>query len=200
VTPRRLSTPDVRTARLLLTPCTRGDEEASVALFQDVRASWWMGEGPSTGAGDRALFGRVFTDVYARGLFDAWAVREDGGMAGRAETKPAPASGGHGIVHALAPAAWDGLGTGLAGALAGHGAVPLGLREAHATVAAEHGPSLALLRRIGFRHVRDIREADGSTARLLTRTRERTPRRTPGSPPRQAYAPDCLVPWLAPLP
>jgi len=177
--------PGVRTARLLLTPYAPGDEEAFVALFQDVRVSRWMGEGPSTEAEDRALFGRVFTEVYARGLFDVWAVREGGTTVGHAEIKPTPESGGHEIVYALSPDAWGrGLGTELAGALVEHGFGPLGLGEVHATVAAENEPSLTLLGRLGFRHVRDIQEADGSTTRLLTITRDRAPRRAPGSPER----------------
>ncbi|SCK08871.1 hypothetical protein B046DRAFT_00588 [Streptomyces sp. LamerLS-316] len=46
-------TPEVRTARLLLTPYTPGDEESFVALFQDVRVSRWMGDGPSPEADGR---------------------------------------------------------------------------------------------------------------------------------------------------
>ncbi|MFE9363306.1 GNAT family N-acetyltransferase [Streptomyces sp. NPDC006978] len=166
-------TPEVRTARLLLTPYTPGDEESFVALFQDVRVSRWMGDGPSPEAEDRALFGRVFTKVYARGLFDVWAVREGGRTVGHAEIKPTPESGGHEIVYALAPDVWGrGLGTELAGALVAEGFGRLGLREVYATVAAENGASLALLGRIGFQHVRDVEEADGSTTRLLVRARE----------------------------
>ncbi|MFI6123029.1 GNAT family N-acetyltransferase [Streptomyces sp. NPDC051064] len=162
----------MRTHRLLLTPYTPGDEEAFVALFQDVRVSRWMGEGPSTEAEHRALFGRVFTKVYARGLFDVWAVREGAATVGHAEIKPTPESGGHEIVYALAPGAWGrGLGTELAEALVAQGFGRLGLREVYATVAAENVPSLTLLRHIGFRPVRDIEEADGSTTRLLIRTR-----------------------------
>ncbi|MFB8116824.1 GNAT family N-acetyltransferase [Streptomyces sp. NPDC055962] len=165
-------TPGIRTARLLLTPYTPDDEEAFVALFQDVRVSRWLGDGPSTEAEDRALFGRVFTKVYAQGLFDVWAVREGGRVVGHAEIKPTQESGGHEIVYALAPEAWArGLGTELVGALVGHGFGPLGLSDVYATVAAENAPSLALLGRAAFRHVRDVREADGSTTRLLVRSR-----------------------------
>ncbi|MFB4426380.1 GNAT family N-acetyltransferase [Streptomyces sp. QL37] len=175
------TTPEVRTDRLLLTPYTPGDEEAFVALFQDVRVSRWMGEGPSTEAEDRALFGRVFTEVYARGLFDVWAVREGTATVGHAEIKHTPESGGHEIVYALAPDAWGrGLGTELAAALVGQGFGRLGLREVYATVAAGNVPSLTLLRRLGFRHVRDIEEADGSTTRLLIRTREAPPEQLDG--------------------
>lgn len=171
-------TPTLRTGRLLLVPYTPADEDGFVALFQDVRVSRWMGDGPAPESEDRALFGRIFTHVYARGLFDVWAVYEDGRRVGHAEIKPTPESGGHEIVYALAPGAWGrGLGTELAVALVDHGLGPLGLPAVHATVASENSASLALLDRIGFQHVRDIAEDDGSTTRLLTRTRDDPPAR-----------------------
>ncbi|MFE7484020.1 GNAT family N-acetyltransferase [Streptomyces sp. NPDC057552] len=162
----------LRTDRLLLTPYTPADEEEFVALFQDVSVSRWMGDGPSTEAEDRALFGRIFTRVYAGHRFEVWAVRAGGELVGHAEIKPTEASGGYEIIYALAPGAWGrGLGTELALALVGHGFDTLGLPEVHATVAAENAASLAVLGRIGFEHVRDIQEDDGSTTRLLTCTR-----------------------------
>ncbi|KPC80834.1 GNAT family N-acetyltransferase [Streptomyces sp. NRRL S-4] len=174
-------TPELRTARLLLTPYTPSDEEEFVALFQDARVSRWMGDGPSTEAEDRALFGRVFSRVYARELFDVWTVREEGTTVGHAEIKPTPESGGHEIIYALSPGAWGrGLGTELAGSLVDYGFGVLGLRDVYATVAAENEASLAVLRRIGFRHVRDVPEADGSTTRLLVRTREESREQPPG--------------------
>ncbi|GHF86598.1 N-acetyltransferase [Kitasatospora xanthocidica] len=164
-----MTTPTLRTARLELSPYVPGDEEDFVALFQDTRVSRWMGDGPSSEQEDRALFGRIFTKVYARELFDVWAVRRDGLLVGHAEIKPTDAAPGQEIVYALAPAAWgSGLGTELARALVAYGFEALGLAEVHATVAAENGASLALLERIGFAHVRDITEDDGSTTRLLT--------------------------------
>ncbi|AYG79275.1 hypothetical protein DWB77_01388 [Streptomyces hundungensis] len=165
-------TPTLRTERLLLDPYTPDDEEDFVALFQDRRVSRWMGEGPTSEAEDRALFRRVFTQVYARDLFAVWAVRRDGVLIGHAEIKPTEATGGHEIIYALAPAAWGaGLGTELAQAVVAHGFDTLGLTEVHATVAAENTASLTLLARIGFVHVRDIQEDDGSTTRVLTLTR-----------------------------
>ncbi|MEU8707384.1 GNAT family N-acetyltransferase [Streptomyces sp. NPDC048565] len=166
--------PRLFTERLELAPYAPADEEEFVALFQDERVSRWMGDGPSSPAEDRALFGRIFTKVYARELFDVWAVRFRAApeIVGHAEIKPTPESGGHEIIYALAPAAWgQGLGTELATALVGYGFGPLGLRDVHATVAAENHASSALLRRVGFRQVRDIEEADGSTTHLLTRMR-----------------------------
>ncbi|MFJ6889482.1 GNAT family N-acetyltransferase [Streptomyces californicus] len=165
-------TPTLRTERLLLEPYAPEDEEDFVALFQDTDVSRWMGDGPSTEAEDRALFGRVFTKVYAQDLFAVWAVRRDGELVGHAEIKRTEAVDGHEIIYALAPAAWGiGLGTELARALLDHGFGTLGLSEVHATVAAENTASLTLLERIGFEHTRDIEEGDGSTTRVLTRRR-----------------------------
>ncbi len=166
--------PTLRTERLVLEPYTPEDEEDFVALFQDTKVSQWMGDGPAPEAADRALFGRIFTKVYAQGLFDVWAVRRDGLLVGHAETKPTEAVGGHEIIYALAPTAWgSGLGTELAEALVAHGFNTLGLDEVFATVAAANEASLTLLARIGFEHVGDVEEDDGSTTRVLVRRRTR---------------------------
>ncbi|MEJ8633143.1 MULTISPECIES: GNAT family N-acetyltransferase [Streptomyces] len=166
--------PTLRTERLVLDPYTPEDEEDFVALFQDTKVSQWMGDGPAPEAADRALFGRIFTKVYAQGLFDVWAVRRDGLLVGHAEIKPTEAVGGHEIIYALAPTAWgSGLGTELAEALVAHGFNTLGLDEVFATVAAANEASLTLLARIGFEHVRDVEEDDGSTTRVLVRRRTR---------------------------
>lgn len=166
-----MTTPVLSTARLCLEPYTPGDEEDFVALFQDVRVSRWMGNGPCTEAEDRALFGRIFSKVYARDLFDVWAVRHEGRFVGHAEIKPSEEVGGHEIVYALAATAWGrGFGTEIAEVLTGYGLGTLGLPEVHATVDAENAASLALLGRIGFRHVRDMVEDDGGTTRVLTRS------------------------------
>ena len=166
-----MTTPVLHTARLRLAPYTPGDEEDFVALFQDPLVSRWMGEGTQSEAEDRALFGRVFSKVYAQDLFDVWAVRHGDRFVGHAEIKPSTDVGGHEIVYALASTAWgQGFGTEIAQALTGYGFGTLGLTEVHATVAADNVASLALLGRIGFRHVRDRGEDDGSTTRVLTRS------------------------------
>ncbi|MGW3492186.1 GNAT family N-acetyltransferase [Streptomyces sp. NPDC001020] len=163
-------TPTLRTARLLLDPYVPEDEEAFVALFQDARVSQWMGNGPSSEADDRALFERIFTKVYARDLFDVWAVRRDGHLIGHAEIKRTADVGGHEIVYALSPAVWGaGLGTELAEGIVAYGFGTLGLTEVHATVDAQNAASLALLAKIGFEYVRDTTEDDGGITRVLTR-------------------------------
>lgn len=104
------------------------------------------------------------------GLFDVWAVRRNGLLVGHAEIKPTDVVGGHEIIYALAPTAWgSGLGTELAEAIVAHGFDTLGLTRVYATVAASNEASLTLLGRIGFGHVRDIKENDGSTTRVLAR-------------------------------
>lgn len=164
-------TPTLRTARLLLDPYVPEDEESFVALFQDTRVSRWMGDGPASEAEDRTLFGRIFTKVYAQDLFDVWAVRRDRLLIGHAEIKPTDVlKGGHEIVYALAPTAWgSGLGTELVEAIVAYGFDTLGLTEVHATVAAQNKASLTLLDRLGFEHIRDITNDDGSITRVLTR-------------------------------
>ncbi|MEV4107543.1 GNAT family N-acetyltransferase [Nonomuraea sp. NPDC049695] len=171
-------TPTLRTERLLLEPYVPEDEEDFVALFQDRRVSQWMGDGPATEAEDRALFGRVFTKVYAQELFDVWAVRRNGLLIGHAEIKPTDVVQGYEIIYALAPDAWgSGLGRELAEAIVAYGFDTLGLTEVHATVAAPNSASLAVLNRIGFEHVRDVAEEDGSTTHVLRRRRAAQPTR-----------------------
>ncbi|MFK8907131.1 GNAT family N-acetyltransferase [Streptomyces sp. YS-3] len=169
MTPIPATSPTLRTGRLLLERYTPADEEDFVALFQDTRVSRWMGDGPASEAEDRALFGRVFTRVYAEERFDVWAVRREGRLVGHAEIKWTEQVGGHEIIYALAPGAWgQGLGLELARAVVSYGFDTLGLTEVHATVAEPNKASLVLLDRLGFEHVRDITEEDGSTTRVLT--------------------------------
>lgn len=168
-------TPDLRTERLALSPYVPADEDDFVALFQDTWVSRWMGDGPQSEAADRALFGRVFTDVYAADRFDVWAVRHAGRYAGHAEIKPSPEPwlDGHELVYALAPAVQGrGLGRELAVALTSYGHDTLGLTEVHATVDPANIPSLSLLAAIGYAHVRDVPEDGGGGAtRHLTHRR-----------------------------
>ncbi|WP_030241148.1 MULTISPECIES: GNAT family N-acetyltransferase [unclassified Streptomyces] len=162
--------PTLRTPRLLLDAYTPADEEDFVALFQDTRVSRWMGDGPASEAEDRALFGRIFSKVYARDLFDVWAVRRGALLVGHAEIKRTEAVGGHEIVYALSPGVWGGgLGTELAEALVSYGFRTLALTEVHATVDVRNTASLRLLGRIGFEHVRDVVEDDGGLTRVLIR-------------------------------
>lgn len=131
--------------------------------------SRWMGDGPSTEAEDRALFWRVFTKVYDQNAYDVWAVRENGLLIGHAEIKPTEVSGGHELIYVLSPSVWRrGMGTELAAAVIGYGFDRLGLAEVHATVAAPNAASLAVLRKLGFIHVRDKPNDGGHITRVLT--------------------------------
>lgn len=171
-------TPSLRTERLLLDLYAPEDQEDFVTLFQDRRVSQWMGDGPATEAEDLALFGRIFTKVYAQDLFDVWAVRRNGRLIGHAEIKPTDVAQGYEIIYALTPDVWgSGLGRELAEAIVDYGFDTLGLTEVYATVAAPNSASLAVLNRIGFEHVRDITEDNGSTTRVLTRRQAVQPTR-----------------------
>ncbi|MQY10052.1 hypothetical protein SRB5_01560 [Streptomyces sp. RB5] len=161
-------TPTLHTERLLLEPYEPEDENDFVALFQDTRVSRWMDVGTATEASYRALFGRIFTKVYAQDLFDIWAVRRDGRLIGHAEIKPLEDVGGHEIVYALTPTSWgSGLGTEIARAVIAHGFDTLALTEVYATVAAENEGSRRLLGNIGFTYVRDIEEDDGGITQVF---------------------------------
>lgn len=149
------------------------DEEAFVALFQDTRVSRWMGDGPSPEAEDRALFWRVF-DVYAEDRFDVWGVRLQGELVGHAELKRTDTVDGFELIYALTPSIWgQGLGTELAETIVAYGFDTLGLDELYATVHPENRGSLAVLRKIGFDHVRDIENDDGQITIVLRRRADR---------------------------
>jgi RimJ/RimL family protein N-acetyltransferase len=162
-------TPVLRTERLVLEPYVPEDEEDFVALFQDTRVSRWMGDGPEPEEADRALFWRVFTHVYDVNKFDVWAVRENGVFVGHAEIKPTEESGGHELIYALAYNAWGrGLGTELALAICAYGFDTLGLDEVHATIAEQNTGSIAVMEKLGFAHVRDKPEDDGTVTKVMT--------------------------------
>ncbi|MEV5600084.1 GNAT family N-acetyltransferase [Streptomyces sp. NPDC052299] len=163
-------TPSLHSERLVLEPYVPADEEAFVALFLDPRVSRWMGDGPWSEEQYRTTFSRIFTHAYGREGFDVWAVRRDGRTIGHAEIKPAKVVEGHELIYGLAPEAWgQGLGTELARTIVAYGFEVLGLDQVYATVAEPNTASLGALRKVGFQHVRDIIEEDGSTTLLLAR-------------------------------
>lgn len=160
--------PTLRSERLLLERYVPADEEDFVALFMDERVSRYMGDGPEPEEDVRALFWRVFPNVYDTGAFDVWAVREGGRHIGHAEIKPSKTVPGHELIYALAHHAWGrGLGTELAKTIAAYGFDRLGLDEVYATVAAPNAGSLAVMARIGFVHMSDRDGEDGSVTRVL---------------------------------
>ncbi|MEH1058332.1 GNAT family N-acetyltransferase [Micromonospora sp. CPCC 206171] len=171
-----MPTPTLRTDRLLLEPYRPADADDFVALLSDPEVARYMGDGPMTPADAAALFGRVFTTVYAEDLFDVWAVRRDSRYVGHAEIKRTDQVDGHELVYALAKPAWGaGLGTELARALVRYGFDTLDLAQVHATVAEANTASLALLGKLGFVHQRDVTEDDGSVTRVLAVDRAPAP-------------------------
>ncbi|MGI5273100.1 GNAT family N-acetyltransferase [Nonomuraea sp. CA-218870] len=170
-------TPKLQTERLVLEPYTLDDQEGFVAMFQDPEVARWMGDGLAPEAEDRALFGRIFTKVYAQNLFDVWAVRRDGVLVGHAEIKRTDTVQGHELVYALTPEVWgSGLGTELARTIVAHGFGTLGLDKVYATVAAPNGASLTVLGKLGFKHVRDMTKDNGTVMRVLSLGRDEQPR------------------------
>ncbi|MGA4845963.1 GNAT family N-acetyltransferase [Streptomyces sp. G5(2025)] len=164
-------TPELRSERLALSAYVAADEALFVALFQDEAVGRWFGEGVQSAAEDRALFGRIFSLVYAEERFPVWAVRYEGRYVGHAEIKPSPESwlDGHEIVYGLSRESWGlGLGTELARLLTSYGHESLGLAEVHATVDSENTASLSVLKRLGYTQGRAIPEDNGRTTLLLT--------------------------------
>ncbi|MEU7580248.1 GNAT family N-acetyltransferase [Streptomyces sp. NPDC041068] len=164
-------TPELRSERLSLSPYVAADEADFVALFQDEAVGRWFGDGIQSAEDDRALFGRLFSLVYAEERFPVWAVRHEGRYAGHAEIKPSPEEwlDGHEIVYGLTKESWGlGLGTELARLLTSYGHETLGLAEVHATVDSENAPSLSVLKRLGYTQTREIPEDTGRTTLQLT--------------------------------
>lgn len=145
------------------------DVEAFVCLFADEDVSRYTGDGRMSEEESRALFYRVFTDVYDRDLFDVWTVRLDGQMVGHAEIKDTTDVDGHESIYALSRDSWGlGLGTELAEALVNYGFDTLGLPEVYATVDAENLASLRVLEKVGFVSVGQRGNNAGGTTIVLS--------------------------------
>ncbi|MFJ3216255.1 GNAT family N-acetyltransferase [Kitasatospora sp. NPDC086801] len=161
-------TPSLRTAHLEFIPYRAEDEDGFVSLLRNADVCGWMGQDLVPEPQIRALFRAILTDVYPRQLFDVWGLWLDGTYAGHAEVKRTGNVDGHELVTALAPEFWGrGLGTEVIHGLIRYAADELGLKEVYGMVGAENSPSLALCRRLGFRHLRDVVGDDGSVALLV---------------------------------
>lgn len=159
-----MMTPTLETERLVLKPYEIEDAHSFVALFADEAVARWMGDGPQSRDEDRAMFGRIFSDVYAHGRFDVWAVWEGDRLVGHAEVKDTTDIEGHEIVYALVRAVWGrGLGSELVRALTSYCVDGLGLDEVYATVDARNHASLAVLDKVGFVRMPEVADDDGST-------------------------------------
>jgi Acetyltransferase (GNAT) domain len=134
----------LNTTCLTLTPYTPTDEERFVSLFGNEDVARWMGvvRSPMTSI-------RPYSPACLR-------------------HPPATTVPGHEIVYALKRTAWgQGLGRELVGALVAYGFNTLRLTQIYATVAMQNTASLAVLARLGFRHLRDINEEGGTVTRVL---------------------------------
>ncbi|MEU4039407.1 GNAT family N-acetyltransferase [Streptomyces collinus] len=161
-------TPVLRTERLTFRPYRPEDEDVFVALLRDEEVCRWMGQERVPEADIRTLFRAILTDVYPRHRFDVWGLWHEEVYVGHAEVKPTGNVDGHELVTALAPGHWGrGLGTEAVRGLLHHAADNLGLKEAYGMVGGDNTASLAMCRRLGFRHVRDVVGDDGTVTKLL---------------------------------
>ncbi|WP_308406059.1 GNAT family N-acetyltransferase [Streptomyces naphthomycinicus] len=161
-------TPVLRTERLEFLPYRPEHEDVFVALLRDEEVCRWMGQDLVPEPQIRELFRAILTDVYPRRRFDVWGLWLAGRYIGHAEVKPTGNVDGHELVTALAPGYWGrGLGGEAVRGLLRHAADGLGLTEAYGMVGAENTASLAMCRRLGFRHVRDVVDEDGHVTKLL---------------------------------
>ncbi len=169
LTPEELAmTPALHTERLDFLPYRPEHEDHFVALLRDEEVCRWMGQDLVPEPQLREVFRAILTDVYPQSRFDVWGLWLADAYVGHAEVKPTGNVDGHELVTALAPAYWGhGLGGEAVRGLLRHAADTLGLTEAYGMVGAENTASLALCRRLGFRHVRDVVADDGSVTKML---------------------------------
>ncbi|MFB7122161.1 GNAT family N-acetyltransferase [Kitasatospora sp. NPDC056273] len=161
-------TPQLRTEHLEFIPYRPEDEDAFVSLLRNADVCRWMGQDLVPEPDIRTLFRAILTDVYPQHLFDIWGLWLDGAYAGHAEVKRTGNVDGHELVTALAPEFWGrGLGAEVVRGLIRYAGDELGLKEVYGMVGAENTPSLAMCRRLGFRHLRDVVGDDGSVTKLL---------------------------------
>ncbi|MGV9879683.1 GNAT family N-acetyltransferase [Streptomyces sp. NPDC003006] len=161
-------TPVLRTERLDFLPYRPDHEDHFVALLRDAEVCRWMGQELVPEPQLREVFRTILTDVYPRHRFDVWGLWLADAYIGHAEVKRTGNVDGHELVTALAPAYWGhGLGGEAVRGLLRHAADNLGLSEAYGMVGAENTASLALCRRMGFRHVRDVVADDGSVTKMM---------------------------------
>ncbi|MFC5959438.1 GNAT family N-acetyltransferase [Streptomyces pratens] len=161
-------TPVLHTERLTFRPYRPEDEDHFVALLRDEEVCRWMGQDRVPEADLRTLFRAILTDVYPQHMFDVWGLWREEVYVGHAEVKKTGNVDGHELVTALVPEYWgQGLGTEVVRGLLRHAADNLGLKEAYGMVGADNTASLAMIRRLGFRHMRDVVGDDGTVTKMV---------------------------------
>lgn len=94
-------TPILRTDRLILAPYRPEDEEVFVALLGDEEVCRWMGQDRVPEEQIRAIFQAILNEIYAKNMFDVWAVWSEGVYVGHAEIKKTGNVDGYEMIAAL---------------------------------------------------------------------------------------------------
>ncbi|MFG2094575.1 GNAT family N-acetyltransferase [Streptomyces sp. NPDC048612] len=161
-------TPILRTDRLILSPYRPEDEDAFVSLLGDEGVCRWMGQERAPEEEIRAIFQSILNEVYTKNLFDIWAVWSDGVFVGHAELKKTGNVDGYEVIAALVEESrGKGVGNELIRGLLHYAADTLQLTEVYGMVGAENAASLALGKKLGFAHVRDVVAEDGTVTKML---------------------------------
>ncbi|WP_336051866.1 GNAT family N-acetyltransferase [Streptomyces sp. CA2R101] len=161
-------TPILRTDRLILAPYRPEDEEVFVALLGDEEVCRWMGQDRVPEEQIRAIFQAILNEIYAKNMFDVWAVWSEGVYVGHAEIKKTGNVDGYEMIAALVKESRGrGVGNELVRGLLRYAADTLQLNEVYGMVGAENAASLALGEKLGFTHVRDVVADDGTVTKML---------------------------------
>ncbi|MGW7486402.1 GNAT family N-acetyltransferase [Streptomyces sp. NPDC054786] len=161
-------TPILRTDRLILSPYRPEDEDVFVALLGDEEVCRWMGQERSPEEEIRGVFKAILNEIYTKNLFDVWAVWAEGVYVGHAEIKKTGNVDGYEMVAALVKdSRGRGVGNELVRGLLHYAAHTLKLNEVYGMVGAENAASLALGKKLGFAHVRDVVADDGTVTKML---------------------------------
>ncbi|MEW1749999.1 GNAT family N-acetyltransferase [Streptomyces angustmyceticus] len=181
-------TPILRTERLVLSPYRPEDEDVFVTLLGDEEVCRWMGQDRVPEEEIRGIFQAILHEIYGKNLFDVWAVWSDGVYVGHAEIKKTGNVDGYEMVAALIKESRGrGVGNELVRGLLRYAADTLQLDEVYGMVGAENAASLALGKKLGFTHVRDVVGDDGTVTKMLVLPTGSS--RSPGASPSPSTVP-----------
>ncbi|MER0477927.1 GNAT family N-acetyltransferase [Streptomyces sp. Edi2] len=177
-------TPILRTDRLILAPYRPEDEEVFVALLGDEEVCRWMGQDRVPEEEIRVIFQAILHEIYAKNMFDVWAVWSEGAYVGHAEIKKTGNVDGYEMIAALVKKSRGrGVGNELVRGLLHYAADTLQLSEVYGMVGAENAASLALGKKLGFTHVRDVVADDGTVTKMLVLPTGNSRHPDPGASP-----------------